>query len=410
MNKFVVGFGMVVFIFSLFTPSLLQAASGIGQEVESETSSSVDWGMLGEMANEVQRGFGTHIEVLTFGTYQDVRDSELNRNNFLAIPQYTAESQGRLNFRLNFQRLELGVKPIVELRWKEVESGQQTVDDSVVQRSFLNEWIARYRLSDQLFVSYGRENLQWGPSFLLSPSNPFITRNGQNNPRFLIPGLDYGRVIWIPSLEWSLTFIANTDQGRDMLIRDFKNVYVLKLDYTSEGKTFSLIPSTRQDDTINVGYFGFWTVSDALLLWGEGNFEGTIEDSDVLVGGSYTLESGPTLAIEYYRNGNGCTIDRIVLCFIPGFGETEPSDGFFFRKNFFMVQYLDVDIMDDTDLAVRWIRNFDDDSNRIIAIVDYELGNHAVLFYNGTFDTGGQDAVFGSLVKQSSWFGVSYIF
>lgn len=193
MNKFVVGFGMGVFIFSIFTPPLLQAASGIGQEVESETSSSVDWGMLGEIANEVQRGFATHIEVLTFGTYQDVRDSELNRNNFLAIPQYTAESQGRLNFRLNFRRLELGVKPIVELRWKEVESGQQTVDDSVVQRSFLNEWIARYRLSDQLFVSYGRENLQWGPSFLLSPSNPFNTQNGQNNPRFLIPGLDYGR-------------------------------------------------------------------------------------------------------------------------------------------------------------------------------------------------------------------------
>jgi hypothetical protein len=33
---------------------------------------------------------------------------------------------------------------------------------------------ARLRLTECLFVSYGRENLQWGPSALFSPSNPFF--------------------------------------------------------------------------------------------------------------------------------------------------------------------------------------------------------------------------------------------
>ena len=75
---------------------------------------------------------------------------------------------------------------------------------------FVNEWFFRYRLTDRFFASYGRENLQWGPSFLISPSNPFIERNGKNNPYLEVPGLDYAKINWIVDSSWSAQLIANT--------------------------------------------------------------------------------------------------------------------------------------------------------------------------------------------------------
>ena len=45
--------------------------------------------------------------------------------------------------------------------------------------AYINEWRLRFRVSDQFFLSLGRENLQWGPSLLLSPSNPFNSGNNR---------------------------------------------------------------------------------------------------------------------------------------------------------------------------------------------------------------------------------------
>jgi hypothetical protein len=46
-----------------------------------------------------------------------------------------------------------------------------------------------------LYLSYGRENLQWGPSYLFSPSNPFFHDNGRSNPKKEIPGMDFARLV-----------------------------------------------------------------------------------------------------------------------------------------------------------------------------------------------------------------------
>jgi hypothetical protein len=52
----------------------------------------------------------------------------------------------------------------------------------------------------------------------------------------------------------------------------------------------------------------------------------------------------------------------------------------------------------------------DDQSNRLINVVDYEVTDHIQLFTIGTFDLGDTDAEFGSLGDYSIMLGVQYAF
>jgi|RhiMetdeSRZDD1v2_1073273.scaffolds.fasta_scaffold03238_10 hypothetical protein len=367
---------------------------------------------LEKLRDEVRRGFSSRISLLGFGTAAQPVDSGLNPNNILQIPRYQLELDLRPDLALNFRQLELSVKPRFELRWQKWEDGVRQGDSTTDVPVFVQEWLARYRLTNQLFVSYGRENLQWGPSYLLSPSNPFNRDNGQNNPKREVPGMDYGRGVWIPSSNWTVSFIANTSRGRLDLIQDFEKTYAIKLDYTVEKKYFSLIPSSQENGKSRVGFFGGWTVSDALLLHMEGSIPpGEIGDTAILVGGAYTLELGPTIAVEFYHDGEGCTLEDIVLCFRLGIVNTKPPADPLIRQNYLLMQYAHSRLWDTTfNVTLRWIRDLDDSSDRIIGIFEYDLNDHTQLFVIVNGDTGTKNAEFGSLLHYSVMAGVRYTF
>jgi hypothetical protein len=364
---------------------------------------------LKELYNEVKDGFSSRISLLGFGVIQQPVDSPLNLNNRLDIPRYQAEVDFRPDLKLLFRRLELSVSPRFQFLWQQWEDGIRQGDSDTDVEVFVNTWLARYRLSNELFVSYGRENLQWGPSYLLSPSNPFNRDNGRNNTKVEVPGLDYGRVVWIPNDTWTVSFIANTDEGRLELQRDFKRAYAIKLDYTGIKTYFSLIASYREDGDPRVGFFAGWTVSDALLLYSEGSVADAIDTFEVLIGGAYTLESGETFIVEFFHNEDGCLQERFDLCFAPAFGNADPAD-ILIRKNYLLLQFIDSRISDRFNLILRGILNLDDHSSRLIGIFEYEIGDHVKLFTIGNVFTGGKDTEFGSLLKYSVMFGVEYIF
>ena len=96
----------------------------------------------------------------------------------------------------------------------------------------------------------------------------------------------------------------------------FEKTYALKIDYTGRENYASAILSYREGSKISLGFFGGWTVSDAILLYGEGVItQGTEalypqQDSSpfgasmrelhhddhaikpvLLIGGSYTFET-----------------------------------------------------------------------------------------------------------------------
>jgi hypothetical protein len=219
-----------------------------------------------------------------------------------------------------------------------------------------------------------------------------------------VPALDYGRLLWIPTDQWTVCFIANTTKGRQRLIRDFERGYAIKADYSGGGKYLTLIPSYREDGRFRLGYYGGWTVSDAFLLHAEGSFSPT----EILVGGSYTLDLGPTLIAEYFRNQAGCTREPFAQCFSP-FSSVEPTVTLF-RRNYILLQYNHIRIRDKADVIVRWIHDLDDHSNRIVNILQYDVGKQTQLFAVADIFPSSKKTEFGSLLDYSMMLGVRFAF
>jgi len=408
--------------------------------------------------DELSEGFECSLRMLAFGTYQDVADSSQNPNNaFFQIPRYEADLGLRPDARLNFRRLELSVKPRGNLEWMAWEDGARAGDKDLEDDWFINEWLARIRVTQGLFVSYGRENLQWGPSYLFSPSNPFFKDNGRSNPKREVPGMDFARLVWLPGATWTLSLIANLDEGRQEFFGSaaFERSYALKLDYAGQEGYAGLILSHRGGDRNRLGAFAGLTATDALLLYGEGTLSrGTstlypqaadnpfgasmeaVEDESsslygtVLAGGSYTLEAGPTITAEYLYNSPGYSDDQGKGFYmlrksasdaytLPGpirdlsrltLSRTADPGLRFLRRNYGMVQYVQNNIKDVCSLTFRWIRNMDDRSGQFIAIVEYYLGNHIQLFSIGGVNYGTRDTELGTILDRHCMIGVEYTF
>lgn len=461
-KKLIILFTSVCIVF--FMPSLAfsstisytVSAEKKGSYIEQSQANS----FIYDMAKEANEGFNYLFKTLVFGTTMQPADSTQNPNNdFLEIPRYTLNFELRPDLSLDFRRLFLIVKPRINVERQYWEDGNRDGDSSTDDDCYINEWLVRLRLTEGLFASYGRENLQWGPSFFLSPSNPFFRDNGQSNPKYEVPGMDFARFLWIPNSSWTASLIANTDEGRqEFILDDFEPSYALKLDYTTYLKCFSIIASYKEEDRFQLGTFAKWTASDALMLYGEASAtQGTSalypvetitslgaliqmipvkEDESsleglLLLGGSYTLEVGPTLTLEYVFNSAGYDESEAELYYEL---RDESSQAFYYpdpgvaqltrlvlaqtldtrlrllRKNYLMLQYQHSQIWDVLNLVFRYTYNIDDDSSRFTPIVEYYVGDHTQLFLIGNQNFGSKDTEFRSIADYSWMLGFEYTF
>jgi len=432
--------------------------------------------------SELKDGFGYVVKVLPFGTTQlPTRDSTQNPNNdFLKIPRYTGNLHLRPDFYLRYRGLRFMAKPRLEAQWRQWDEGDFAGETDTEVDTFVNEWLVSANLPGGFFVSYGRENLQWGPSYLLSPSNPFFRDNGRANPYREVPGSDFARVVWVPSSGWSFSFIANVDEGRqefisedfslppvvadfiedrlDITPREFEPTYALKVDYTTYRKYLSVIASYREHDRGHLGAFGGWTVSDGLLLYGEGSVsQGTdalypvevlttpmgsalafspIEDDEeslealMLVGASYTFELGPTITAEYVVNTAGYNdkeADRYLelrrrasqafllpdpIQSISEFRLAQALDPGLrlLRKNYLLLQYAHTQIWNVLSFILRYTVNLDDHGSQIRPMVQVDVGDHTQFFMVGAMNLGPKDTEFRSLVDYGWMIGFEFTF
>lgn len=411
---------LFIIFFHLFSSSLISIA---GEDVKTEEIKQHTESLLW---NEVSEGFDYSLRIIAFTNYQDVSSSTQNpENDFLRIPRYVTQGELRPDFRLIFRNLDLSVKPRMNVRWNSWEDGGVVSEADIEDVWFVNEWLARLKMTENLYLPYGRENLQWGPSYLFSPSNPFFRDNGRDNPKREIPGMDFARLVWLPDFSWSISLIANLEEGeQDFLFYDFEKSYAVKLDYTGLESYAGLILSYQEKDRTKLGFFGGRTATDALLLYSEGSlsrgsnvlypveannpFAASMEAADdkassldgiFLVGGSYTLEMGPTLTMEYLYNGLGYSDNQAKRFYQlrESASETYNLSGIsdlsrhtlsctadpkmrFLRRNYLMLQYIHNDIWDVLNLTFRWTQNLDDGSGQFISIIEYFLGDHIGLF------------------------------
>jgi hypothetical protein len=368
------------------------------------------------LGQEISDGFYSRINGLGYALYQDTLASPLNPNNRLGIPSNQAAFQFRPDFNLKLHQFEFDLRPRFYWTRSRINYPDMAPDRRSQHKAFLNEGSIRFRPHDRLTLSYGRENLQWGPSALVSPSNPFNANNGKNNPNLEQPGLDYARAVFVASPAVTVSVIDNTGKGRLDPLNRYRKAYAIKMDYTGDRAFFSLIGSKARNEAGRIGGFAGWNVSDALLLHVEGsaghksNSVATDRrDRQLLGGASYTLESGPTLTAEYFINKDGCADAPIQVCLQRRGALLDPVLPLT-RRRYAMLQYLDTKIAGKLNLTARFIRNLDDNSSQFIVNAEYELGNHWQLYAVPTHYRGASNSEFGSLLHRSLFVGASYTY
>lgn len=415
--------------------------------------------ILGEktVLNEIGEGLSYTFRAFGYGSVIEPALSTQNPNNdFLNIPHYSLNLDLRPDISLRFRSLTLVAKPRLDLKWERWEEGSREGDTDRDDDWYVNEWLAGLNPADGIFVSYGRENIQWGSSSFTSPSNPFFWDNGQANPKKEVPGKDFARLVWVVNPAWTASFIANLGRGRELSPFDFERTYALKIDYTTYKKYFSLIGSCQEGNRSSLGAFGGWWFSDALLLYAEASVSrGTnslypekdsaapfgiqmrpIKDDDnspeglFLMGGSYTMKSGATFTLEYLFNGPGYNDSKADLYYdlreraAYAFNFSEPLHSMskmtlmqtldpklrFLRKNYLTFKYYRVQIWDVLNLILRYTFNIDDNSSQLIPIVEYDIGDHCQLFFVGDQRFGSKRSEFRSLTDYRYMLGVEFTF
>ena len=388
------------------------------------------------LADELANGFYSRINLLGYDLYQDVEQSLLNPGNVLGIAHNEAELQFRPDFNLKWKKFEFDLKPRFQTsRASVVYTGPvaralrrdfpfvyqgivRFLADESRDSSFVNEGTVRFLAGERLVLSYGRENLQWGPSALLSPSNPFNANNGRVNPNLELPGLDYARAVWVVSPALTASVIVNTGKGRLDAGQRYRKASALKMDYTSDGAFFSVIASKADDERVRLGGFAGWNVSDALSVRAEVSAAGNgaddrlgtrRRDRQLLLGGSYTLESGPTLSAEFFWNNDGCADAPIQVCVLLRGTLLDPVRPLV-RRRYAMLQLVKTEIAGKLNVYARATRNLDDHSSQLTVNLEYELGQHWQLYVIPTWYHGTRESEFGSLLNRSLFAGASYTF
>ncbi|MCK5100546.1 MAG: hypothetical protein KAR45_20720, partial [Desulfobacteraceae bacterium] len=278
------------------------------------------------LIEELLNGYEFRMSILSYTDINGLADSTQNPDNdFLKLNDYSESLILKPDIFLSFQNIYLSAKPRGELRYEQFHTGTQKGEHNQELDIYINEYLLQYQATDKWFLSFGRQFLQWGPSFLCSPSNPFFFDNGKSRPNREGKGKEFAKVLWIQDLKWAYSFIVNTDNGR-FHDPDFEKTYALKADYSSGNGYASLILSHKKGNNHKekVGLFGGLTATDALILYGEASFQKgsdalypvsdnsllnysmeTFKQNDhsiyrnLLVGGTYTFKSGSSLTFEY---------------------------------------------------------------------------------------------------------------
>lgn len=324
----------------------------------------------------------------------------LNTDNLLNLPQYSLVNEFRPEASISYERAYFHIAPRFVARDDRYEDGAYANENHSDTETYIHEWTAQFFLNPELSISYGREDLQWGPAFLLSPSNPFDSKNGRSEPKAEVDAADYAKIIWTPNYNWTLSFIASTDDGRkDYRLRkelrqSFKDSYALKVDYVFDRGLAAVIASTTDDaDDIDerLGYYASYNLSDAWLTYFEGSLSS--EDEELLLGASYTTNSGINLTAEYFYNSSGID-DEIPdnpadLIDLADYITSIPNREMFSRENYLLLQAYQNDIIGSLDLLLRYTHNIDDQSRSLLGHLEVDLNDYASFFTSATINSSG---------------------
>lgn len=399
-------------------------------------------------------GFSYHISTLVFTDAQYPAHSTQNPNNaFLNFYRYSNELHVRPDFFLEQSALSAVFKPrfISYYRWW--EDGATRGETASQNKVFVNEWRVQAKPVTTLFLSFGKEKLLWGPSFLASPSNILFKDIEKINPKIEVEGKYLAKVIYVPNKTMTVNVISETQNDEQPQQETLPSLHILKIDFLGSNSMLSVIGYHRQDDRFRLGSFGQWTVSDALLLYYDGmvtkgtgalypvgdrtnplggTFVKKYDDSSrlfttITAGGAYTFLSGATFSMEFLYNGAGYSdaeagayyrirqnasdhfFDSDPLYGLPQntLGESLNNDLPFLRRYYLMGQFQVREIKNVLDVTVRYVHSLEEHVGLASSIIEWQISKRIQLFNINTIAVDhGEETEYNSILTKSVMAGL----
>jgi hypothetical protein len=307
-----------------------------------------------------------------------------------------------------------------------------------------------------LFVSFGKEKLLWGASFLVSPSNILFKDTEKANPKAEVEGKYMGRVVYMPSRNVTIMGIDETQREENAFGASLRPIRALKIDVMGSSSQVSVIGYAPQHERFRLGSYGQWTASDAVVIYYDGivskgtdvlypvldpanplgggmepvNEQSSRPFATVTVGGSYTFLSGETLSLEFLYNGAGYDDDEARNYYslrqhaAAGYLSNGPLAGLsaktlaetlnpgmpFLRRYYLMAQVQEREIRNVLDVTARFVRSLEENSGLASVIVEWQVAKRVQLFTIDSIAVGGKETEFRSLIEKSFLAGVELHF
>ncbi len=403
-------------------------------------------------ADEKESPFSYNVRSLFFADAQYPAHSSQNPDNaFLQLYRYSGEFDLRPDFFWEQPSLSAVFKPrftASHLWWEDGVTKGRTDSPS---RAFVNEWRAQVKPVDKLFLSFGKEKLLWGPSFLASPSNILFKDTEKLNPKTEVEGKYLAKAIVVPNNTLTVNMITETSNDENELGETLKPLRLIKADVLGNNYQVSMIGYYRQGDRYRFGSYGQWTASDALLLYYDGiAAKGTdalypVPDpasplggsfvrkhagssrlfTTVTAGAAYTFLSGSTLSMEFLYNDQGYNDEEAGAYYAL---RQRASDGFssaalsglsamtlaeslntdlpFLRRYYLMGQYQMREIKNVLDVFLRYIYSVEEHAGQASTIVEWQVSDRIQFFNINTAAVKGGNTEFNSLVSKSFMAGI----
>jgi hypothetical protein len=362
-------------------------------------------------------------QALASTTLASPADSWMNRGNqVLAVPQATWATEVRLTARVQAgPRWQLVLRPSVAVSAQAVAVQGRPIR---WPRHADLEWPEAYLYwgpTDALSITCGRQNFQWGPAELLSPSNRLFREVGAfRDASYAVRGRDLLRVNLSRGRQWSLVGLADVhDTGAPPWRAGvaFRPAALAKLEYVGFGGDayLGLTGGARRGDARWIGAYGTAPImagvsayGDAALQWqGRAWYPLATDRGGIafaapagaglgeprllgLVGLRYTAVAAVDARIEYLRQSAGYT--RTQLSAAPLAVAQAPTPANVARwlapglellgRHLAMVSVLTRELGPKERLTLhgRYLRSFTDRSGVVVANAALDLGSAWVAY------------------------------
>ena len=398
------------------------------------------------------------IRALVFTNIQYPAHSTQNPDNaFLRLERYSENAELRPDFFFDSGNVGAAFKPRLNYSYLWWKDGVMNGEAGSRSRAFVNEWYVQDKLHDTMLLSFGKQKLLWGPSFLTSPSNLFFKDTEKTNPKTEVEGKYLARAVWMPTKTATISAIVETQQDVNERGETIKPLQALKADLMGTDYLISVIGYHRQDDRFRLGSYGQWTASDAVLLYYDGiiskgsdvlypmlgpanplggEFVPKYSDSSklfttVTAGGSYTFLSGSTFSLEflynevvyndaeahdYYALRKNAAAHFFVGGMLSGLSMLTLADALgtgssFLRRYYVMAQFTSREIMNVADLYLRYTYGLEERVGQASTILEWQLSDHIQFFnINMISSNGNGNNEFSTIFSKSVMIGIEVFF